>query len=89
MALSLQTTYKGFDINEYIKITSFTTIEGEKKDGVKTYNVVVTVNKYTDSTKEYDIEQTMYHFSGLFEADLTLANFYVLLKAEIEGSIDA
>lgn len=80
MALTQQRNYKGFDINEYIKITWYEVIEWEKVNWVKIYNVELLINKYTDSTKQYDIEQISEKLQWLTETQLNLTNYYILLK---------
>ena len=54
MALSQNIEFKGFSVDAYQNITSYevTTII---VDGIKRYNVLVTVQTWKDSTKEINL----------------------------------
>lgn len=90
MSLQLSTIYKGLSLeNATYKIACLSYTEKEIIDWVKVYNLILQVNSYTDTTKQYDIEQKTYIFESNLEW-LTLTNGYNLLKTllEFETAID-
>ena len=80
MALSKTISYKGFTTLAYAKITSFT-LSDYLEEGVKKFRAQVCVNIYTNSTKEFDIEQVVKIADG-FDHEPTIAELYEAIKPE-------
>lgn len=87
MALTKTITYKWFETSAYARITSFT-VTSYKEDNVKKYQAQVIVNKYTDSTCEYDVDQTDYIVKDLTETSV-VADLYAGIKPSFEDWVDA
>ena len=82
MAILLETTVMGITIPDaYYKITEVKFSEsGEKTDAwEKIYNIQYIMNSYTNSTKEFDINQSVVSTTGT-EAEITIANGYNFIK---------
>lgn len=58
--------WKGIPLDAYAWVTSFTSVPNEDT----TYQVSANVNKYTNETGEYDIEQTTEIFANVTEENL-------------------
>ena len=81
MSLQIETTYKGIVIPKAVaKITHVSIIETSDTLEWKLYKCFVQVNTYTDSTKEFDINQHTYEFDKITEAQFTLTACYEWLK---------
>jgi hypothetical protein len=80
MAYTIATTYKGFPVDAYHKITGYTVSEDAPVDGVKKYVAKVQINSYTSPTKEFDIEQTTQGVRGLDASELNLAGLYAKVQ---------
>lgn len=87
MAYALSTTFKGFPVNAYHKITGYTVSEDAPVDGVKKYVAKVQVNVYTDATKQFDLEQTTQDVHALDASELNLVALYA--KVKLPGAVDA
>ena len=95
MALTKSVTHLGTTYpNAYYKLESFDISFGRETDGVKYYISNLQVKCYTDSTKEYVLDEGV----GLgrmrqdfVEADNTFPKHYEWLKTlpEFEGAVDA
>lgn len=83
MAIKKAKTFKGIELNNaYHKITSTSFTETWSDEKWKLYQGIVTVNSYTDETKDYDLEQKSYIFKELRETENTLERMYILLSKE-------
>jgi len=91
MSLQIETTFKGLNIPAaYSKITTVIITEETNNSEIKTYKTDITVNTYTDNTKEFDIEQRTYSFEWITEEQFTLPASYEALKTlpDFEWAID-
>jgi len=89
MAITKPTTLKGLEVpNAYHKITGVNIVS---TDVEWIYNSWITVNSYTDETKEFEIKQYTYPFEWITEAQFTLSACYEGLKTlpEFEWALDA
>ena len=90
MALEMARTHLGLNVpNAYYKIVSSSVTETTTDDvnnPQKEYDAKLTLNCYTDSTKEYHIDQTEHEFHGFKENDFTLNKAYDCLKSTDEFS---
>lgn len=73
-------TFKGIDLKTALKITGTTVTDGSSEN---LYNVTIQINRYTDDTCQFDIEQFIKTFEDVdgreIRADRFIANYEELL----------
>lgn len=85
MAFLQPQVFKGISLPAtYIRISSVLTTDYINAEGVKKWQAQLTINRYTDSTKEYDIEQTNVTLDELDLQDLMLTVLYDRIRPLFE-----
>ena len=94
MALLKTITYKGLEVNSYIKIRWIVVNEWVSVEGYKRYNVDCSTAFYTSPTKEFELVELgefCTKIEGLKESEINFATLYTKLKEtdKFSNSIDS